>query len=370
MANNNYADGKYSILPDGISNKGILYVNHQANNRSGHGGNCLTECVNGDIVGFFSNVSGTIWAGHSVGGWSEYRISSDGGASWSDPIEFAYSKQAWEGDEVYSALVVGVTTAPNGTLIAVVARFADPKWIKQLPPVYLLSYDHGRTWSEPKDLDPSATVEDISLTIDALFVHDNTVCAVFMGGGDNYCPGPYSLYCSEDNGETWSRRSILPFSTENYYCTAGVLDNGDFIVYSYPYRKKETNEYDLHYCISSDKGYTWSEVRTTHFAKKLRNPQLSEKIGGFYFMHGRSGSYGEGRGNLVLYSSRDGINWDEGVILHTSVTAEKDAYSANAVVGKHSPNGERKLLIQSSISYDPNSACVNIHHWWVTNVAK
>jgi len=370
MVKNNYAAGNYRIVPGDVPNKGILFVNHQAENRSGHGGNCLTECHNGDILCFYSNVSGTIWDGHSVGGWSEYRISSDGGASWSDPIALDYSKAVWDGDEVYSALVVGVTTAPNGTVIAVLARFADPKWIKQLPPVYLLSYDHGRTWSEPRDLDPSASVADVSLTFDALCVHEDTVYAVFMSGADNYCPGPYSLYCSTDNSETWTRRSELPFSHDNYYCTAGVLDNGDLIVYSYPYRKKETNEHDLHYVISSDQGYTWSPVQTTYFAKKLRNPQLSEKIGGCYFMHGRSGSYGEGRGNLVLYSSRDGINWDEGVILHERVTPEKDAYSANAVVGKYRPNGERKLLIQSSISYDPNSACVNIHHWWVTDVKE
>ena len=92
MVKNNYAAGNYRIVPGDVPNKGILFVNHQAENRSGHGGNCLTECHNGDILCFYSNVSGTIWDGHSVGGWSEYRISSDGGASWSDPIALDYSK--------------------------------------------------------------------------------------------------------------------------------------------------------------------------------------------------------------------------------------------------------------------------------------
>ena len=53
-----------------------------------------------------------------------------------------------------------------------------------------------------------------------------------MGGSDNLCYGPYSLHVSADNGESFERRSILPFDYENYYVTAGVLDSGDIIVYS------------------------------------------------------------------------------------------------------------------------------------------
>ena len=70
-----------------------------------------------------------------------------------------YSKRAWEGDDVYSAIVFAVATVPNGTLIAFVCRFANAGWIKKLPPVYLLSRDHGETWSEPRPLAPELTVE-------------------------------------------------------------------------------------------------------------------------------------------------------------------------------------------------------------------
>jgi len=69
----------FGVLPADVPNDGILFVDHEVHGRSGHGGNCLTECVNGDIVSFYSNVSGEVYEGHGVAGWSEYRRSTDGG---------------------------------------------------------------------------------------------------------------------------------------------------------------------------------------------------------------------------------------------------------------------------------------------------
>ena len=357
---------KYSIVPANIPNSGILYVNHRRHCRSGHGGNALTECSNGDIISFYSNVSGELHGGHGTGGWSEYRRSSDGGRTWSEPSVLDYSRRAWEGDEMHSALVFGAATAPGGTIIAYACRFEKDLWVKKLPPVYLLSYDNGLTWSQPRELDPDATVEESSLTFDATFMHDGKVFAVFMPGAANYCPGPYAFYVSEDEGESFERRSTLPFHHENYYVTAGTLDSGDIIVYSYPYREKgEINENDIDYVLSSDEGKTWSEVKKAHFAKRIRNPQLSEKIGDLYFIHGRSGSHGDDPGNFVLYSSEDGINWDGGTILKKA-TPGGDCYSANTVVGKYDPYTPNRLLIQSSVSY--HGSRVNECHWWVEDI--
>lgn len=359
----------FRIVPSDIPNEGILYVDHQKHGRSGHGGNCLTECTNGDIVSFYSNVSGEIHQGHGVAGWSEYRRSSDGGETWSEPVVLDYSKLAWEGDDVYSAIVFAVTTAPNGTLVAFVSRFARDLWEKKLPPVYLLSRDNGHTWSESRPLDPDATVEDVSLTFDAVFTHEGQVFAAFMGGPANYCDGPYSMYVSADNGETFERRSILPFDIQNYYVTAGVLDSGDIIVYSYPYRPDENiDEYNIPYVTSADEGRTWSEVKTTHFPRAIRNPQLSRKIGNHYFLHGRSGSHSRDPKNLVLYTSRDAIQWDEGRILRRRGPSGGDAYSANEVIGKYDPTVPNRLLIQSSITYEPDSLKVNERHWWVDQI--
>ena len=356
----------FRVFPADIPNKGILFVDHQKHGRSGHGGNCLTECHNGDILAFYSNVSGEMNRGHGVAGWSEYRRSSDGGNTWNEPVVLDYSKRAWRGDEMYSALVFAVATAPSGTLIAFVCRFEGDLWIKKLPPVCLLSDDHGRTWTEPRPLDPDVSVEDVSLTFDAVFTHNGQVFAVFMGGSTNPCSGPYSIYVSEDNGETFERRSILPFNRGNYYVTAGVLDNDDIIVYSYPYcTKAAIHEYNIPYVTSVDEGRTWRAVKTARFAQAIRNPQLSRKIGDFYFLHGRSGSRSRDPGHLILYASSDGIHWDDGTFLYRKEIGGGDAYSANVVVGKYGPAASARLLIQSSIAYEEGSSRVNEHHWWV-----
>ncbi len=359
----------FHVTPTDVPNKGILFIDRQKHGRSGHGGNCLTECRNGDVVAFYSNVSGEIEKGHGVAGWSEYRRSEDGGKTWGEPVVVDYSKTTWDADEMYAAIVFGAGTAPDGTLIAFVSRFEKDLWVKGWPPVYLLSHDHGQTWSEPHALDVDATVEDVSLTFDAVFTHNRQVFAVFMGGTNDYCYGPYSLYVSSDNGETFSRRSILPFNRENYYVTAGVLDTGDIIVYSYPYRKTEPiDEYNIPYVTSADEGRTWSEVRTTHFPRAIRNPQLSRKIGDLYFLHGRSGSLSRDPRHLILYSSPDGIHWDDGTILHHKEGGGGDAYSANEVIGKYDPTVSNRLLIQSSIAYEDGNSNVNAHHWWVEDI--
>ena len=364
------SSNEFKILPDSVPNDGLLFVDHQKFGRSGHGGNCITECQNGDIVSFYPNTSGEILAGHGVGGWSEYRRSKDGGKTWSSPSILDYSKRAWEGDDLYSALVFAVTTAPNGTLIAFILRFDGEPWIKKFTPVYLMSHDQGYTWSDPYPLDTGANVEEVSFTLDAVFVHNSQIFAVFMGGSPTYSDGPYSLYVSGNNGETFEKRSLLPFDCRNYYVTAGVLDQGEIIVYSYAYRTDTPiDEYNIDYVISIDEGRTWSEVQTTKFARAIRNPQLSSKIGNLYFLHGRSGGMSHDPGNLVLYSSPDGIHWDDGIILHRKPFPNGwDAYSANEVIGKYDQTVPNRLLIQSSIVYDPESKRVNEHHWWVEEI--
>ena len=74
-------------------------------------------------------------------------------------------------------------------------------------------------------------------------------------------------------------------------------------------------------------------------------------------------------GNLVLYSSPDGIHWDDGIILHRKPFPNGyDAYSANEVIGKYDQTVPNRLLIQSSIVYDAESKRVNEHHWWVEEI--
>jgi hypothetical protein len=273
--------------------------------------------------------------------------------------------------------VYSVITAPNGTLIATVIRYANHQWEKQRPPVYFLSNDHGQTWRGPREFDDSATVDEIAYTMDTSFVHDGEVFIVFRGGTSNMSPGgPQTLWVSDDNGESFSQRSVLPFDHANYYWAAGALDDGKIIVYSYnAHQKREdpTAEQNIPYVISTDRGRTWSEVQTTHFAKGIRNMQLSGKLGERYFIHGRSGSYPRdlvgddpGPGNFVLYSSPDGIHWDEGIVLMSRLQTPGggDCYSANEIIGKYDPATPERLLIHADVSY--SGAKTNMHQWWVT----
>ena len=374
------ADGKpFFVYPADIPNTGVLFVDRQAEDHSGHGNNSIAECRNGDIVAFYS-VTGTgadHWNGHGAGGWSEYRRSTDGGLTWSPPTVFDYSKRTWDGDEAYSALVYSLVTAPNGTLIATVIHYANEKWEKQRTPVYLLSDDHGHTWKGPYEFDESATVNDISFTMNTSFVHDGEVFIVFRGSPANMTPGgPQTLWVSGDNGKSFSRRSILPFDDDCYYWAAGALDDGKIIVYTYNAHLRgddRTAEQNIPYVLSTDGGRTWSDVQTAHFAKGIRNMQLSEKLGQWYFIQGRSGSnprdlVGDdpGPNNFVLYSSRDGIHWDDGIILMSRLQTPGggDCYSANEIIGKYDPATPERLLIHSDVSYA--GAKTNMHQWWVT----
>lgn len=72
-----------------------------------------------------------------------------------------------------------------------------------------------------------------------------------MGGTANYCPGPYTLYVSEDNGETFERHSKLPFDDEIYYVTASTRRHA--VIKS---RSQETKH---------------------HFGKDLENSELENK---------------------------------------------------------------------------------------------
>lgn len=231
----------------------------------------------------------------------------------------------------------------------------------------MISYDNGYSWSEPKEIDKTATVEELALTHNngASFIYEGVIYVVFIGGQSG--EGRYSFYASEDNGETFKKRSDGLFENRSYkrnfyYMAAKVLDDGRFIVYSLNIE----DEHNIPYITSDDKGYTWSEIRTTFMEKRIRNPQLSDKIGDYYFMHGRSGLGGDDPRCLVLYASKDGINWDRGVFLN-KVQQGLDFYSANEVIGKYDPTTPNRLLIQSSISYSGYGR-VNIKHWWIEDI--
>jgi hypothetical protein len=89
-------------------------------------------------------------------------------------------------------------------------------------------------------------------------------------------------------------------------------------------------------------------------AKGIRNPQTAY-LDGTYLLHGRAA---DGRG-FVLYTSPDGLEWDEGHILEPD--KERCYYSNNLVLPD--PHGKSRLLVQYSDAY--RGACVNVMHMWI-----
>ena len=80
-------------------------------------------------------------------------------------------------------------------------------------------------------------------------------------------------------------------------------------------------------------------------------------------MHGRTGAGGLDDGHFVVYTSPDGIDWDEGTILQRQ-TAGAGAYSNNLPVHNPATGAVERLLIQASHAYHQSKT--NIYHWWLT----
>ena len=291
----------------------------------------------------------------------EFKRSEDGGKTWGPTELLPFSKELHEKREGQTAMAEKAVATDQGDIVLfylICDVSKTPLWQPYWTPLYSTSPDGGRTWSDPKPVCASrgriydAVYQDKEVR--ALhFANDATKS--WWGSTDEHV---YELYVSVDGGMTFARRSILPFVTRDRgYGSLGRLHNGDLIALVY----NRTNECDLDYTTSADGGETWSAVKTMHLARKIRNPQF---IGfkNMFFLHGRSGAYGEGSGHMILYTSADGLNWDDGVYLRMR-EAGTGAYSNSIVVGTKDPGTPNRLLIQASHAYEKSKT--NILHWWL-----
>ena len=365
----NPTKANYEVTPKNPPNDGILFVDHAQTGRSGNLGHALVEYEDGKLLAFYPNCSDDN-NGHSAVGWMEYKRSEDSGKTWGDPNALAYSKNLFDSGraggpnaEKFSAFCEKAVLTDEGEIVLffLVCNIThDDIWRRFQVPTYIISEDGGYTWSEPRDLcDNRGRLYDARYydgEILALhFKNDNEI--KFWGNKDEHV---YELYASADNGRTFSKRSELPFDTAGKsYGTMGKLASGSIVVYIY----NENAEHAMDYVVSADGGRTWSDAKVAHFQKKIRNPQLA-LLNGCYFMTGRSGHYGEKakRGHFVLYSSRDGLAWDDGIYLRMR-EAGTGAYSNSIVVGSLNLHKRSRLLIQASHAYKKSQT--NILHWWI-----
>lgn len=352
----------FDIIPPNPPNEGIIFVDHSIADRSGHLGHALVEYDPGKILAFYANCS-TANSGHGAVGWMEFKRSVDGGETWSEPIEFDYSKRVFEKQKGSSVMCEKAVRASDGAIVVVTLECdidENPYWRPYGIPRCLRSTDGGETWEEPTPLSEKA-----GRAYDMIRHEDEILALEFCNDAEDTWTGTlpehvYNLYVSRDSGKNFSLRSTLPFDTEGRgYGAMSFLHDGSLIAYIY----NIADEQNLEYAISEDAGRTWTEPRTAFFEKQIRNPQMTAFKDGFV-LHGRSGSKGEQeiRGHFVLYTSTDGVNWDSGRYLRMQ-EAGAGAYSNSIVVGTLEPETPNRLLIQASHAYEDSKT--NILHWWL-----
>jgi len=349
------------VYPPNPPNEGILFVDHAKNNRGGHLGHALVQYAPGKILAFYPNTT----AGHSAVGWMEFKRSEDGGQTWSDPQELAFTKELFEKNTGRTAMAEKAVVTDKGEIVLfflVCDVSQNALWRPYWVPLVSRSSDAGKTWSEPKPVTASR-----GRIYDAIYQDGEIRVLHFANDATESNPDPwtgskeehvYELHVSTDGGKTFSRRSVLPLETYGRgYGSLGQLGNGELITYVY----NINNENMLDYVISRDGGKTWPKTGTSNVSRKIRNPQFIA-FDGKYYLHGRSG---HGPGHMILYMSDDGVTWDDGVYLRMREAGMgMGAYSNSIVVDDPDGSGKQRLLIQASHAYNRGHA-TNVLHWWL-----
>jgi hypothetical protein len=218
----------------------------------------------------------------------------------------------------------------------------------------LQSHDYGKTWTEPVQF-----CGYVGRLYDAV-VQDGIIYAVIFCNDMHVGVKPehvYRLYRSCDNGKSFQLLSIIDIEGIGHsYGALQFRPDGSLIAYS----NNIWNGYLLSQSISEDCGKTWKRLPDARLSEGIRNVQIS-RLGPGYVIHGRGyrdSPYGKG---LVVYTSKDALNWDDGILLEPDKPS--CYYSNNLRLVK--PDGSETLLVQYSELYkdDPvNDKTVNVMH--------
>ena len=342
----------FTLSPEG----GILFVDHQKNDRSGHFGHAMVQCANGDVLCFYPNCNNDV-EGHSGRGWMEYQRSTDGGLTFAPAQPLPYSQTLYDLNIGTTSMNEKAVCTPKGTVLLfniICDVSTSAVWEPYLRPTYLRSTDNGYTWEQAKIFcDWRGRIYDVQIMNEKIYV--------LMGCGWNTPEEEncFRLYVSEDDGITFREHSKLPFEAgtmKRFYGTMEQLQDGRLIIYTY----NPEDENNLDYVVANPSLDGWSEVRHAYFARRIRNPQMIS-FKGSYFIFGRSGQLGkeEDNGHVICYCSKDGINWDEGRYV-IKRTAGIGAYSNTLRV---TFGGVERVLYQTSHAYHLHQT--NILHFWL-----
>lgn len=330
-----------------------LYVDNKSRKRSGHMTHAIVEFAPGKLIDFNSNCSAKKFWGHSTFGWVEYRISEDGGETFSSIRELPYSKESLY-DGIHTISVEKAVACDDGSIVAICLR-NDASALCQPwnTPMVIKSLDGGNSWSEPRELcSYKGRVYDACYYDGAIYALEfcNDGVEDFCGVKEEHI---YRIFVSYNNGESFSELCVVPVETLGRGYGAMLFDDsGRLHVYTYNVK----DEIHLDHIISDDKGERWGKADVCYLSEGIRNPQIAQ-MDGIYLLHGRNAA----ANGFVLYTSEDGQNWDEGSYLGH----EKGAcYYSNNIVLKDTDENHR-LLVQYSEMYGVD-ACVNVMHCWIT----
>lgn len=296
--------------------------------RNSHGGPVCLEYPNGDIAAFCTSASG-----HNTDGWSEYALSTDGGQSWTMYHRFPYSYEAYQQDSSQIWVEAGLVT-PGGTAVLFINHFRRED-SRRILTGFMTSTDNGKSWSAFQQMPDGYTGYPCATAVS----HDASY--VLFDGNDSF----HRLFVSRDDGQTWEDQGKLPLVPAVWYGALCLMADGRLLAGGY----LSANENIFTYCISRNRGKTWSKPRTTFMAKKIRDPELAY-LDGTYYLHGRSGHSGPGAKAFVLYQSKDGEKWDEGVYINTDYR-HPDGYSSNCIIHKYDKTQPEALMVLYSICY-------------------
>lgn len=325
-----------------------VFVDNFKRRRSGHMTHAMTILQDGRLLDFNSSCSAVRCSGHSAYGFVEYRYSSDGGKTYTDPVPLGYSVDAFM-DGLFTISVEKAVTCPDGSVLAFCLRntmLEDVCCEPWLTPTAVRSRDGGKTWEEPFEVSPYKGRIYDALVADGRVIFLENRNENFIGGTPEH---GYSVFLSDDSGRTFREVRVSIDGIGRGY--GSILYDSKGILHAYGYNVNDERHMD--HAISRDRGETWELLEPCWLNHGIRNPQTAE-INGVYVVHGRE----EHLNGFVFYFSEDGQNWTEA--LYAAEKFGSCYYSNNLNI---TVDGREKLLIQySEVTGGENVCQVNVMH--------
>jgi hypothetical protein len=148
------------------------------------------------------------------------------------------------------------------------------------------------------------------------------------------------------DGKTWKEVSVVPYPSTigHAYGSMTISPKGELIVYAY----NSNDQVNMSYAVSPDMGNTWTNLGKSFVKKQIRNPQVG-RLDEYYILTGRAGQNETIASDFVIYTSLDGINWDDGLALGNGI--RRSCWYSSMLPIKM-PNGKTRLYVKYSENYN------------------